>query len=249
MKKTVDIFIKSYKPDFWLLQLALQTIKKNVTGYNNIILLIPEKDKHDFDTRNMPDRTLIYYVEDRQPGWLMQQYFKMTAYNYSDADFILFSDSDCLFTRPVNVQDYIKDDKPEILYTEWSLVGDAICWKKPTEDFFGEEVAWEGMRRNQLIYHRSTLVNISKYKPDLEHVIMTSHKFSEFNVMSWYAYKFENDKYRFVSTQGWEYVPPMAEQSWSHCSKAKDASETHLREYIRMLETIMKAFNVPVPNK
>src|SRR6185312_3434520 len=119
MSKTIDIFVKSYKKDLWLLTLSLETIKKNVTGYNNIILLIPEKDKHDFDTRNLPKRTLIYYVEDDGVGWLRQQWFKMSAYNYSDADFIMFSDSDNFFDHKINVQDIIKDDKPEILYTDY----------------------------------------------------------------------------------------------------------------------------------
>lgn len=245
VEKTVDVFIKSYKADFWLLTLALETLKRNVTGYNNILLLIPEKDKHDFDTRQLPERTLIFYIEDKEPGWLMQQVFKIKAHEYSSADFIMFSDSDCLFDHKINLQDYIKDDKPEILYTSWQDVGDAIVWKQPTELFFGEPVEWEMMRRNNQIYHRSTLVAISEYKKDIESIIIGSHRWSEFNVMSSYAYKFEKDKYTFVNTADWTYVPPLSIQVWSHSNKNGDMM--HLKEYCRILETIIISFGLPLP--
>lgn len=244
---TVDIFIKSFKPDFWLLTLSLETIKKNVTGYNQIILLIPEKDKHEFETRYLPERTLVHYIDDKSPGWLYQQACKMQAHKYCFADYIMFTDSDCFFTYPVNVQDCIKNDKPEILYTAWEDVGDAMVWKEPTEKFLKEPVEWEMMRRNQQVYHRSSLIAISEFEPNLENVIMNSQRFSEFNTMSSYCYKHEKDKYTFTNTAEWTYVPALAEQTWSHASKAPGVSETHLREYIRLVETIAKSFGVPLP--
>jgi len=246
---TIDIFIKSHRADFWLLQLALQTITKNVTGYNNLILLIPQRDSGEFDTRILPPRTLVHYVTDEGFGWLRQQWYKMTAHNYCFSEYIMFSDSDCFFTRPINLQDVVKNNKPEILCTDWSKVGDAIVWRKPTEKFIGEPVAFERMRRNNQVYHRSTLVSISQFSPDLEQQIMGAEdkKFSEFNCMSSYAFRFENDKYTFVNTDDWTYVPPLAEQVWSHSSKREGASETHLREYIRTLETILKSYGVNIP--
>jgi hypothetical protein len=247
MQKTIDIFIKSYHKDFWLLHLALETIKKNVTGYNNLILLIPENEKELFDTRNLPERTLVHYVNEYGSGYLFQQWCKMNAHNYCYADYILFSDSDCFFTYPINLQDHIKDDKPELLYTSWDKVGQAIIWKEPTERFMKGEVLWEGMRRNCLIYHRSTLVAISEYEPNLENMIMQSERWSEFNCMTYFAFTYENNKYNFIDTDNWEFTPAKAEQVWSAASKENGADELHLREYIRILETIIKSFNLPLP--
>ena len=247
MQKTIDIFIKSYRKDFWLLHLALETIKKNVTGYNNLILLIPENEKELFDTRNLPERTLVHYVNEYGSGYLFQQWCKMNAHNYSYADYILFSDSDCFFTYPINLQDHIKDDKPELLYTSWDKVGQAIIWKEPTERFMKREVLWEGMRRNCLIYHRSTLVAISEYEPNLENIIMQSERWSEFNCMTYFAFIYENSKYNFIDTDNWEFTPAKAEQVWSNASKEPGADDLHLREYIRILETIIKSFNLPLP--
>lgn len=247
MEKKIDLFIKTYRKDFWLLYLALKTIERNVTGYNTLNLLIPEEDKEHFDTRGLPERTLVHYVKDREPGWLMQQVFKMKAYQYCYADYIMFSDSDCFFDHPLNLQDCIKDDKPEILYTAWKDVADAIVWREPTEKFLKEPVEWETMRRNNQIYHRSTLIAISEFQPNVEEIIMSSAKFSEFNTMSSYAMKHEPDRYTFVNTADWTYVPPHGTQVWSHANKDKGASEIHHLEYIRTLETIIKSFGLPLP--
>jgi len=249
-KRLVDVFIKSYRGDFWLLYLCLKSIARNVTGYNNIVILIPEDDKELFDTREMPERTLIHYVKDIPgKGWLYQQWYKLSAYNYCYAPYILFADSDCIFTYPINLQEFVADDKPEILYTDWSKVGDAIAWKPPTEAFMKEPVPYEFMRRNCCIYHRSTLLAIKEYAPDLEQTIINSARFSEFNCLGAYAYKYERDKYNFVNTDQWEFVPAKAEQVWSHSSKAKGVSEIHLREWIRICETLLKTFGIEMPNK
>lgn len=242
--QTVDIFIKSYRKDFVWLYHALRSITKNVTGYQNVILLIPEADKHEFDTRVLPDRTLIHYVSDQGNGYLRQQYYKLTAYKYSESDYILFGDSDCFFDHPINLIDFVADGKPEILHTSWDKVGDAICWKQPTEKVIGEPVEFEFMRRNTCIYHRSTLVNLHKWRPFLEQIVMKSNHFSEFNLMGAYSYKFERDKYNFVNTDNWEYTPPKAVQIWSHASKEEGVSETHLREYIRTLETLLQLYGI-----
>jgi len=246
--KTIDLFVKSYKPDFWLLLISLETIKRNVKGYNKIILLIPESEKHDFETRYLPDRTEIFYVEDKSPGWLMQQVFKMSAHKYSSADFIMFSDSDNFFDHPLDLQELVKDDRPEILYTDWSLVGDAIVWREPTSRFLKRDIEWEMMRRLCLIYHRDTLVNLYNFEPDAEKIIMASNKFSEFNTISAFAYYNEPEKYKFKNTADWEYTEPHSLQVWSHSNKNSD-SILHLKEYIRVLESIMKCFDVPVPNQ
>lgn len=244
----IDIFIKSYRNDFWLLYLCLKSITRNVTGYNNIVLLIPEEDKEVFDTRGLPERTIVHYVSDiKAKGWLWQQWLKLSAYKYCFAPYIMFADSDCIFTYPINLTDFIADDKPEILYTDWEKVGDAKAWKEPTEAFMKEQVPYEFMRRNCCIYHRSTLVAIGEYAPDLDKTIISADKFSEFNCMGAFAYKYERDKYNFVNTDDWTFVPAKAVQLWSHASKKEGESETHLREYIRTLETICKAFDVPVP--
>jgi hypothetical protein len=246
MDKKIDIFYKSYSKDFWLLHFSLASLTKNVTGYNDIVLLIPEKEKHLFDTRVLPERTIIYYVDEYGNGNLYQQWCKLNAHRYCFADYILYADSDCIWDHPIDLQEFVKDDKPEILYTDYMQLPDAIIWKEPTEKFIKEPVQYEFMRRNCMVYHRSTLVAIEQYEPHLESIVMSSGRFSEFNCMGAYAYKYEREKYNFVNTDDWKYVPPKATQTWSHASKADGISETHLREYIRLLETLLRSVGIDI---
>jgi hypothetical protein len=219
------------------------SIKKNVTGYNNLILLIPVRDKNNFDTSNLPDRTLIHYVDDSGNGYLKQQVLKLQAYKYSFADYIMFSDSDVIFDHSINLQDFVSDDKPEILYTHYDKVESAFIWKKPTEDFLKEPVDFEFMRRNNLIYHRSTLENISNYEGNLEYIVMNSERFSEFNLMGAYAFKFEKEKYNFINTDEWAYTEPKGIQLWGWAENgSKDA--THVYEYQRTLDVLNKVFEL-----
>ncbi len=247
MQKSVDIFYKSYHKDFWLLYISLATITKNVTGYNNIVILIPESDKELFDTRNLPDRTLVFYVKEYGKGWLYQQWCKMNAHNYCYAEFILFADSDCMWDHKINLQDFVASGKPEILYTDYNKLPDAIIWKEPTEKFIKEPVEFEFMRRNCLIYYRQTLVDISEYESNLENIIMSSDRFSEFNAIGAFIYKYKRYQYTWINTDNWTYVEPKATQVWSHADKNGDL--LHVKEYVRILETIMKAFDVTIPNQ
>lgn len=240
--KTIDIFIKTYKPDFWLLQIALKTIAANVSGYNRIILLIPEADKLDFDTRNMPPRTDIHYVNEYGKGYLYQQVCKLQAYKYSSADYIMMSDSDAFFDHAVDVQDLIKDGKTEILYTDYEQIPEAKIWKACTEKFLGETVDFEFMRRLQLTYRWDTLAKIAEENADLEERIMKSDRFSEFNFIGAWAFKNERDKYNFINTDNWKFVPPMATQCWSHANP--NGSEDHKKEWVKILQTILKSFGV-----
>lgn len=244
---TIDIFIKSYFRDFKWLKFALGSIKRNVYGYNKIILTIPDSQSELFDHRDLPDRTEVRYVSEYGNGYMYQQWCKINSHTWSSADYILCGDSDCIFTRQINLTDYVSFGRPEILYTSWDKVGDAIIWKAPTEKIMGESVPYEFMRRNNLIYHRDTLIHLNERFPDLEKTIMGSDRFSEFNLIGAYAYKHERDRYNFVDTDNWRYTEPKAVQFWSHASKGVDASETHLREYIRALETIMIGCGIDPP--
>jgi hypothetical protein len=133
---------------------------------------------------------------------------------------------------------------PEILYTPYEQLPDAIIWKNPTEKLIGDPIDFEFMRRNCLVFHRSTLVNLNNWNKNLKSIIMNSQRFSEFNLIGAYAWKFERDKYNFRCTDNIELPPVKAIQVWSYASKAPGADDLHLREYIRILEAIIKAFAI-----
>lgn len=242
--KTVDIFIKSYHKDFKLLNYSFISLKRFVTGYNKVILLIPEHEKHLFDTRDLPERTEVHYVKEYGDKYLLQQWFKVSANKYSNADFILFSDSDVIFDHEVNVMDYVSNNTPQILYTHYDKVGTAIIWKQCTEAFLNTQIDFEFMRRLQLIYHRETLIKISQTYPNLEFSIMNNGRFSEFNFIGAWAFINEREKYDFINTDDWSYVPPMGIQLWSRADKNGD--QQHRDEYKRSIDTINRVLELNI---
>jgi glycosyltransferase involved in cell wall biosynthesis len=209
----VDIFIKSYREDFKWLELCLKSIKKYVTGYNEIIILIPEGDNFTPTT----ERTFVHKIKEEGNGYLFQQYCKMIAHNYSGADYIMYVDSDCIFHSPVNVKDLIVDGKPQILMTSYKELGNLVPWQKPTADFIGQVPEFEFMRRHCFIYHKKTLSNLLHwFKGDLKKYVLSRTEFSEFNAIGFYAYLFERDKYNFIDTKDWTYTPAIVNQYHSY---------------------------------
>lgn len=241
----IDIFIKSYQKDFKMLNYCLKSIEKHVTGYNKIVIVIPKKDLHEYnktiDTMMPIDLQL---VNEYGNGYLYQQYCKMIAHRYCESKFIMFVDSDCIFHKPIDITTLIKNDKPEILYTHYSKVGDAICWKEPTEKFINDTVHFEYMRRLPLIYHRETLEKINALYPNLESLILNSNAFSEFNALGSWAHRYHSDKYRFENTDNWQYVEPINIQLWSHCRN--NSSELEKAEYKKAIETINKVLELNI---
>lgn len=214
---TIDIFYKSYRKDFNWLYYSLKSIEKYLTGYNRIVIVIPEADKNVLDYSKLPKTNCDLFIEPEcGNGYLFQQWIKMAAHKYCKADYIMYADSDCIFDKHTNLKDLVIDGKPEILYTDYSKVGDAICWKECTDRFMNEPQQFEFMRRLPLVYHRSTIETIYNLVPDLERRIMTSERWSEFNCFGAWAFRHEKDKYRFVNTDNWTYSPSISRQFWSH---------------------------------
>ena len=214
----IDIFYKSYAKDFEWLYYSLKSIKKYLTGYNKIIIVIPEKDKELLNYELVNELNCeVHFVNEYGDGYIYQQFIKMTAHKYCNSKFILYSDSDLIFNTNIDLHNFITNEKPEILYTDYSKVGDAICWKEVTEKFIGRELDYEFMRRLPLIYHRSTIVEINK-NYDIEDTIMNkfSDRFSEFNSIGAWVFYNDSDKYKLTNTDNWSYVQPMGKQYWSH---------------------------------
>src|SRR5690348_1072398 len=156
---TVDIFIRTYKNDLEWLTYCLHSIHKHLRGFRKIIISIPKDQVHLLIPYNLTQE-IIVTEEVFQDDYLGQQVSKIFAFEHTDADFILFMDSDCIVKHLCNVSDFFRNGKPILLKTKYDQVGDAICWKAITEKFLGYEVEYEYMRRLPVIYHTSSLIHL-----------------------------------------------------------------------------------------
>lgn len=219
---TTDIFIRTYENDLDWLKYCLMSIQKYVVGYRQVIICIPENQRHLLDNWNLTAEKVVtcpIYKED----YLGQQVSKVLSYKYTDADSIVFIDSDSIFTKPTNlIDEMFENGKPIIYKTVYEHVGDAICWKEITEKAIGEPLKYEYMRRLPCVYLRSTLINagnhilVTKGINIDEYIISQPERdYSEFNYLGAYSDIFENGQYRIKDTEIEGHGNDFFNQYWS----------------------------------
>jgi hypothetical protein len=212
---TTDIFIRTYEKDLEWLKYCLKSISKYVTGYRDIIICIPAGQKHLLDGWNLTKEKIFEWEPVCKDGYIDQQINKLEAHKFTDAEFILFVDSDVCFKRPVHISEYFHDGKPIILKTRYELVGDAICWKKPTEDLLFEIVNFEYMRRLPILYRRDTLINVGNHCTENSIDLSQQNRLSEFNLVGAFAELTDRQNYHFIDTEKEEFGPDSVKQNWS----------------------------------
>lgn len=214
---SISIFVRTYHRDIKWLNYCLQSIHKNLLGWDEIVICIPTGQETLLSHLTSEKVVTCKIYKD---DYLGQQISKIQAHHHCKGDYILFVDSDVIFKPNANVLDYFYENKPIILKANYNSVGEAICWKKPTEKLFKENIEFEYMRFAPQIFHKSTLEMFNDSFPDIENYVMSQpyRQFSEFNALGFYAEKMQPDDYSIVDvTNGVpEYLPEnKSKQYWS----------------------------------
>jgi len=211
----VDIFIRTYEKDLEWLKYALKSIRLHVTGYRNIVITIPDESL----IAKSSDYVVIQ-VEDLKDGYLGQQFTKMNAHLYTDADAVVFWDSDVMACEPVDISEWFVGDKPIVYKTLYASI--EAPWKPITEKAVRFSVEWEYMRRMPLVYFTDTIAASSNWIENKHRVTLRKYlnsqpyrTFSEFNAIGAYAEKFESDRYAFIDTDTNEIPKNKVHQFWS----------------------------------
>lgn len=209
-----DIFIKTRPHDYPWLEWCLKSVTKFVVGHRRLLV------QSDCDTNSKKlypaDRKSrdcsAFWTEIREPGYLWQQVCKLYADQHTDAEYILYMDSDCVFTRPVTPNDFIKDGKPIWLYTPLDKArSDQHVWVPVMEKFLGKKPEHEFMRRHPFVVQRWMLEEFRKFTQyrhgkSLEDYIMgeadpgngLALRFSEWNCLGFFLWEFHRDKVNWV---------------------------------------------------
>ena len=215
---TYDIFIKSYRGDFKWLSYCLRSIQKFATGFRDIVIVIPDTDSLDHLTAER-----VIKVKESGDPYMFQQAVKMSADEYSDADFFSFVDSDCIFTEAVTPETFMTDGKVNWLHTPWSQIADdtSKVWSEVMRRCIGEDPPAEYMRRHPQMIPRWALQEFrgfvaEKHGVSLEHYILSQpgRYFSEFNCIGFYLWLYHREKIHWMDTT--DGIPPtVLIQKWS----------------------------------
>lgn len=198
---TTDIFIKTCKHDQEYHQYCLASIEKFCTGFRNVVVIEGEHPR----------------------GYLHQQVAKLRADEHTDADFILITDSDTLFTRPVTPETYLREGKIEWIHTPFTEeLRAAVPWFEVMAEFArGVEPPSELMRRQPFMLPAWLLKDIRQWCEFshgmmIEEYVMARKSFSEFNVLGHHAWRFHYDKFHWIDTSKDELPELTVRQFWSH---------------------------------
>ncbi len=211
-----NIFIKTWEGDLAWLPLCILSIQKYASGFDSTIVVSDSSCVATVLKMLRGTGVTVEAVNDWDNGYIQQQWVKLTADTYTNADYTLFVDSDCIFHTPFTPESFMRDGKPVLLKTQYGDLGGAEAWKAITENFVGFPVHYEYMRRLPWMYRNESLFNFrQKYPNTLSHLkSLTSRDFSEFNALGAYIDKYENDAYYISDTAVW--LPePVAKQYWS----------------------------------
>lgn len=211
-----SIFIKTCQRDREYHEYCLKSIEKYCSGFRDVVVIEGEHPQ----------------------GYLHQQVVKCYADLHTDADYILITDSDTLFTIPVTPETYFHEDKVKWLHTPWTpemLAGNEKCWFGVMGQFFLDIPPSEFMRRQPFMVPAWLLKELREYcrhkhGRTLEDYIMWKGVFSEFNVMGMFAWLFHHDKFHWIDTSKDELPELTTRQFWSH-----DPLEKNIEEIERIL--------------
>ncbi len=186
MPFTTDIYIKTYaKVADWHVW-AMKSIEKYCTGFR---------------------RTLVVGDQPSE-GYQQMQVMKLTADRQTDADFILFTDSDCIFALPVTPETYMRDGKPIWLHRSWGAAvkqeGDTVLkWQRGMRKFFGIEPPREFMCRHPEMIPRWLLSAFrlfcqTRHGMTMEQWVLADHEFADWNMLGMYAWLYHRECFHWI---------------------------------------------------
>jgi hypothetical protein len=224
---SIDIFIRSYPKDFFLLNYCLHSIKRFVKGYRDIVLVIRNKNHEqllkDVDVSNV--KVITSHDFDDSIDYCGQQICKLYANIWSDAEYFFYVDSDCIFYDTFDIhKKYFDENKNIILFKEYwhNLQSDSFVWQGCLRelDLLTE---FETMRRLPQIYPSRILLpirNLIENKTGKDYIngcldIYKKVSFSEFNIMGSYILLYDQKNINMMLYDP-KYNQIPCKQFWSH---------------------------------
>jgi len=224
-----SLFYKSCQKDFDWLKFSRDSVRKFCSGFDEIVLCLPEGQSFDW-----PEAKIVHVREDFT-GYCFQQAVKLYADTWCSGDFITYQDSDTVFSRPMDAGELFRGDKPIwILRPYGEARSDQQVWRKPTEDFMGETVEFEGMYRHPMTTSRLALQKMRGFCQFKHGVSMDEYirriadnsrplalSFSEFNALSAFSKRHCPEEFHWIDASKEEPPPACTWQGYSHGGEAR----------------------------
>lgn len=211
-----QIFIPTFEGDLKWLDVCLRSIDKYWTSPFAPIIAADNGCRGKIRDSGRDIRYVFRWSDGRRD----QVYLKMMADTMVDteAETILFMDSDCLFTKPSCTDDFCRHGLPMIkmmsyqklyaMYPEHASILQA--YKRSIWECLNVGTAYEYMRVQPFLFFKDTVTDVRieielRSCKTLQEVMVRypSNTFSEFNFFGAYAHDQEDDRYCFLTPENW----------------------------------------------
>lgn len=227
----VEIFIVSYAPDIPYLRYNLKSIEKFCTGFSGVTVLAPRQHKDEFEAleSEFKFRLVLYTAPSDKRKWhIAHQLQKCYADKWCPgAEYVLHTDSDCVFTRETTPADFFAVGwKPILCIEPFTRIG-ANPWKPVIDAALKIDSVHETMRRHGAIHpvdiyqkFRDCMTRIHGQKFDKWWMVQKADYpwgVTEFNFLgNFVRHILVDERYAFIDISR-EYPPPSPIfQFWSH---------------------------------
>ena len=210
----ISLFLRSYEPDFVWLEYSIKSMRKNLLNISERVLAVPQHTTVPTSISNFFDH--IVYIQETHEGYVQQQIDKIRAYKYCSNDYILFSDSDCIYYDKFDPYNKIEHGKIILPKTKYELVESAIIWEDITYTATGIEPEYEYMRCFQILHHKEVLQQLDNDEHFNAYLsVVTNRELSEFNAIGIIAETYFKHRYIFLDTETSNTIVQSAKQYWS----------------------------------
>jgi glycosyltransferase involved in cell wall biosynthesis len=218
----ISIFIRTYRNDLKWFEYCIEGIKKNLSGWGEIVVCVPVGQNHYFKKHEKEFKFVNSKIY--KDDYIGQQISKLEAWKHCNGDYILYVDSDVIFFKGAKVEDYFLNNKPVILKHRYELVGEAKVWQPVVEKLFQDKVEYEYMRRAPQLFHKSTVKRFSEAFPDIENYGKSQpyRQFTEFNFLGYFTETTEPENYEFIDLEFNEAPENKCKQFWSWSGLTRD---------------------------
>lgn len=219
---STSIFIRTYHADLGWLSYCLRSIQRFCSNFKEVVITIPEGQKH-LLSHLTAERVIGVY--DAQPGYKGQQVSKLTADIHTDSQFVLHCDSDCIFTKPVTPQTFMRDNKALWYWRPWKDCADEErkAWMHVTTKLLQSFPPGEFMRKSTMMIPRFGYAALREFIQKTHGIPMEAYlmnqpnnEASEYNYMGAYLYEHHRERVAWHN-ESVDGPPPSNElQFWSY---------------------------------
>lgn len=222
--------ICSYAKDFQFLRPLLRSLKRFQKGFMPPLVSVQYTDYAGARAIADEEFPAAYVCIKNGPpelGFMRAQISMMSGdLLCPSADYVHLLGSDCVLWDEFTPEQWMKDGKPLMLYTSYSVVGQ-VPWRAGTERILKFPVEHEFMRRLPLIYPKELFpalrwhiekVNRLPFEGFIYDQFRAGHRdVSESNLLGAFAFKYRPDLYTWMLTdKGFPKQPHPLVQFWSH---------------------------------